>query len=68
MPGCQQYTDVLGSALTFTNATGAAGYTVPLPAGPALTDLQVPMQWLVFRPGANTLGALTSNGAEAFLR
>ncbi len=68
MPGCQQYTDVLGSGLTFTDAIGAAGYTVPLPANPALTGLQVPMQWLVFSPGANALGALTSNGAEAFLR
>lgn len=68
MPLCTQYVDVLASLfLPLTNA-GTAATGIAIPANPVLAGVRMPAQWLVLDPPANSFGATTSNGVEAYVR
>lgn len=67
MPGCVQYTNVLGTLFLLSSNTGAATATFTLPNNPAFASVRIPQQWVCLDPGANALGVTTSNGGEAYI-
>ncbi|MBM4062793.1 MAG: hypothetical protein FJ265_17110, partial [Planctomycetes bacterium] len=67
MPGCLQYTDIIGTLFLLTGNTGTAQQNFTLPNNPAFTGVRIPMQWLCLDPGVNAFGATTSSGGECYV-
>ena len=63
MPGCAQHVSI--DATRFFGLVGnPAPFSFGVPNDPGLTGVRIQSQVLTLSPGANALGALTSNGLE----
>jgi hypothetical protein len=67
MPGCDLWIDALaGFGFALVHPGGSAGFTIAIPANPALRGVLLAMQALVFDPPAvNGIGTLSNAGAAA---
>lgn len=66
MPGCTQSVAPIAEQLFLVSG---ARFSLPfaLPSAPSFAGLPIRLQTLAFVPGANPLGAITSNGLELTL-
>jgi len=63
MPGCKQHVSLDATAF-FLLTSSPAQLPFPIPSDPGLIGVTINTQALTLSPGANALGALTSNGLE----
>ena len=63
MPGCRQHVG-MDLVAAFLPASGTANHSFAVPTMTALLGAHVYTQGIVFTPGVNALGALTSNGVD----
>lgn len=64
MPGCLQHASHDASAVLIAAGGGQASMTLAVPNDPGLSGVSVFLQAVVLVPGANQLGALSSNGLD----
>lgn len=61
-PGCSLLAEDLAVHVLVASGAGTAGLPFPIPANPGLRYVSLYAQGAVLAPGANTLGALTTQG------
>ncbi|MEC7726374.1 MAG: hypothetical protein VYD05_12720, partial [Planctomycetota bacterium] len=64
-PGCALLAAADVTAVTITDAAGAASRSVAVPNAQSLVGLQVFHQWAIWDPAANGLSIVTSDGGAA---
>jgi|GEM_PF-976230 len=64
-PGCDLLVAADTSAVTVTDASGAANLNITVPNAQSLIGLQVFHQWAIWDPSVNNLAIVTSDGGAA---
>jgi CHRD domain len=67
-PGCVALTNVLLTYAAFPDARGCASQGIDIPLDPALRNIPLTNQWLIFDQPANPVGLVVSNGLTFFVQ
>jgi len=67
MPGCLQYTDVVGALFVTLSSTGSATIPFPIPSGGSFIGTRIFSQFACIDPPANATGATTSNYGRIYI-